>query len=88
MSHVPLILLQSDLAVTMSRKLATYIARFHPLRVCELDFYVPPSRYDMVWHSRWDNMPSHQWLRQTVKLLMANNSPDVVTKDSSSSAPS
>jgi DNA-binding transcriptional LysR family regulator len=71
MSHVPLILLQSDLAVTMPRKLATYIARFHPLVVRELGFKVPKSHYNMVWHSRWNDVPSHRWLRQVVGQLMS-----------------
>lgn len=87
MSHVPLILLQSDLAVTMPRKLATYIARFHPLSICELRFRVPPSRYDMVWHSRWDNVPSHAWLRQVVSRLMSSESPDPMLGDTGPSVP-
>ncbi|ANN72571.1 hypothetical protein BAU08_15510 [Bordetella bronchialis] len=71
MSHVPLILLQTDLAVTMPRKLATYVARFHPLHVLELGFQLPRSHYNMVWHARWDDVPSHRWMRDSVANLMA-----------------
>jgi DNA-binding transcriptional LysR family regulator len=70
MSHVPLILMQTDLAVTMPRKLATYIARFHPLHVLELGFPLPTSHYSMVWHTRWNDVPSHRWLRDLVARLM------------------
>jgi DNA-binding transcriptional LysR family regulator len=63
MSHVPLILLQTDLAVTMPRKLAMYVAQFHPLHVLELGFKLPKSHYNMVWHARWDDVPSHRWMR-------------------------
>lgn len=66
MSHVPLILLQTDLAVTMPRRLANYIARFHRLHVKDLAFSLPRSRYNMVWHARWDEVPSHRWMRSVV----------------------
>jgi DNA-binding transcriptional LysR family regulator len=70
MSHVPLILLQTDLAVTMPRKLAHYIARFHRLHVKDLAFSLPKSRYNMVWHARWDEIPSHRWMRSVVADLL------------------
>lgn len=70
MSHVPLILLQTDLAVTMPRRLANYIARFHRLHVKDLAFSLPKSRYNMVWHARWDEVPSHRWMRSVVAALM------------------
>jgi len=70
MSHVPLILLQTDLAVTMPRRLAAYIARFHPLHVSELAFHLPKSHYSMVWHARWDDVPAHRWMREVVAGLM------------------
>ncbi|ARP90458.1 hypothetical protein CAL14_09280 [Bordetella genomosp. 9] len=73
MSHVPLILLQTDLAVTMPRKLATYIARFHRLHVLELGFKLPKSHYNMVWHARWDEVPSHRWMRGVVAELMTQD---------------
>ncbi|AOB31656.1 hypothetical protein AKI39_14610 [Bordetella sp. H567] len=72
MSHVPLILLQTDLAVTMPRKLATYVAQFHPLSVVELGFKLPSSHYNMVWHARWDDVPSHRWMRDVVSGLMTD----------------
>jgi DNA-binding transcriptional LysR family regulator len=73
MSHVPLILLQTDLAVTMPRRLATYIAQFHPLHVLELGFKLPNSRYNMVWHARWNDVQSHRWFRDTVAHLMTGS---------------
>ncbi|MFC4275400.1 LysR family transcriptional regulator [Achromobacter aloeverae] len=76
MSHVPLILLQTDLAVTMPRKLANYIARFHPLHVKDLGFHLPKSHYNMVWHARWDDVPSHRWMRQAVAGLIGVSAPD------------
>jgi len=71
MSHVPLILLQTDLAATMPRKLATYIARFHPLLAKNLAFSLPRSCYNMVWHARWNDVASHCWMREVVALLMS-----------------
>jgi DNA-binding transcriptional LysR family regulator len=76
MSHVPLILLQTDLAVTMPRKLATYVAQFHPLHVVELGFKLPSSHYNMVWHARWDDVPSHRWMREAVAALMRKSAPE------------
>jgi DNA-binding transcriptional LysR family regulator len=71
MSQVPLILLQTDLAVTMPSKLAKYIAQFHPMRVKELAFDLPTSHYSMVWHSSWNEVKAHQWLRTVVASLLA-----------------
>jgi len=70
MSHVPLILLQTDLVVTMPRRLAAYIARFYPMHVKDLAFDLPRSYYRMVWHSRWDGVPAHRWMRELVARLM------------------
>jgi len=73
MSHVPLILLQTDLVVTMPRRLATYIARFYPMHVKDLAFYLPKSHYRMVWHARWEDVPSHRWMREVVAQLMVQD---------------
>lgn len=73
MSHVPLVLLQTDLAATMPRKLAHYIARFHRLLVRDLAFSLPMSRYNMVWHTRWDEVPSHRWMRSVIAELLSEN---------------
>lgn len=70
MSQVPLILLQTDLAATMPSRLANYIAQFHPLRIKELAFDLPTSHYSMVWHSSWNDVKAHQWMRAVVVSLL------------------
>jgi hypothetical protein len=62
--------LQTALEVTMPRRLATYVVQFHPLHVLELGFQLPKSHYNMVWHARWNDVPSHEWMRQVVACLM------------------
>lgn len=70
LSQVPLILLQTNLAATMPSRLARYVARFHPLRIKELAFDLPKSRYNMVWHSRWNEVKAHHWMRGVVASLL------------------
>ncbi len=72
MSHVPLILLQTDLAVTMPRKLAMYVAQFLPYGL-SWAFKLAKSHYNMVWHVRWDDVPSHKWMREAVENLMTGS---------------
>jgi len=70
MGHVPLLLMQTDLAVTVTRKLAIYLSRFYPLATLDIAFKYPKAHYSMVWHRSWDTTPSHKWLRGVVARLL------------------
>ena len=64
------ILAQSDMAVTLSRRIAQDFVRNHPLQICEPPYPSPRLRTMMVWHRRLDRQPAHQWLRKSVSALV------------------
>lgn len=72
MGHVPLLLMQTDMAVTVTRKLAAYLSRFYPLAILDIAFKYPKAHYSMVWHRSWDGAQSHQWLRQVIVQLLGS----------------
>jgi DNA-binding transcriptional LysR family regulator len=61
-----LILAQSDMVATLSRRIAQELARAHPLKICEPPYDSPYVRTVMVWHRRLDSQPAHHWLRNVI----------------------
>jgi DNA-binding transcriptional LysR family regulator len=62
----PAILVQTDMAATLSRRVAQELVRDHPLQICEFPFDSPRVRTTMSWHRRLDGHPAHRWLREMV----------------------
>jgi len=60
------ILVQSDLVVTLSRRIAQEFVRNHPLVICKPPYDSPLVRTVMLWHRRLDRHPAHRWLRDVV----------------------
>jgi len=60
------ILVQSDLVVTLSRRIAQEFVRNHPLQICTPPYQSPKVRTIMLWHRRLDRHPAHRWLRDVV----------------------
>jgi DNA-binding transcriptional LysR family regulator len=60
------ILVQSDLVVTLSRRIAQEFVRNHPLVICKPPYESPLVRTVMLWHRRLDRHPAHRWLRDVV----------------------
>ena len=63
------ILVQSDLIVNMSRRIAQHLARFYALEIHEPPYSPPLVRLGMLWQRRLDGQPGHQWLRQVVRAV-------------------
>lgn len=61
-----LILVQSDLVVTLSRRIAHEFVRHHPLQVCKAPYPSPKIGTTMLWHRRLDRHPAHRWLRDVI----------------------
>ncbi len=68
----PAILTQTDMAATLSRRVAQELIRDHPLQICDFPFDAPQIRTTMSWHRRLEGHPAHQWLREMV-LSVANS---------------
>ncbi|HEX9461683.1 MAG TPA: LysR family transcriptional regulator [Alphaproteobacteria bacterium] len=60
------ILVQSDLVVTLARRIAQEFVRNHPLQICEPPYESPQLHTSMLWHRRLDRHPAHRWLRDVV----------------------
>jgi DNA-binding transcriptional LysR family regulator len=60
------VLVQSNLVAILGRKLATEFRRAYPIEIRELPFEAPPLRSVMTWHRRFDDVPAHRWLRDTI----------------------
>jgi DNA-binding transcriptional LysR family regulator len=60
------ILVQSDMVVTLSRRIAVEFVRNHPLQIGEPPYDSPRVRTAMLWHKRLERHPAHRWLREVV----------------------
>lgn len=60
------ILSRSDLAATLSRRIAQEFVRTDRLQIHELPVKSPAVRTTMLWHRRLDNHPAHRWLRDRI----------------------
>ena len=60
------VLVQSNLVAVLGRKLATEFRRAYAIELRELPFDAPPLRSVMSWHRRFDDVPAHRWLRETI----------------------
>lgn len=59
----PLIVAQTELVLTLPRRLATLFASFADLQVLEPPIQLEEFDYILLWHSRQDADPLHFWLR-------------------------
>jgi DNA-binding transcriptional LysR family regulator len=66
------ILVQSDMVVTLSRRIAQEFVRSHPLLLREPPYDSPHVRTMMLWHRRLDGHPAHRWLRDVIVSVTTN----------------
>jgi len=60
------VLVQSNLVAILGRKLAMEFRRAYPIEIRELPFKAPFLHSVMSWHRRFDDVPAHRWLRDTI----------------------
>lgn len=63
------ILSRSDLAATLSRRIAQEFVRTDRLQIHELPLKSPVVHTTMLWHRRLDNHPAHRWLRDMISAV-------------------
>ncbi|MCB9591999.1 MAG: LysR family transcriptional regulator [Sandaracinaceae bacterium] len=68
----PLIVAQSDLILTLPRRLANRLARMAPLVLHEPPVEIPGFRVSQLWHERRQRDPAHVFLRRTVAEVAAH----------------
>src|SRR5258708_5965973 len=60
------VLIQSNLTAILGRKLASEFRRAYPIEIRDLPFEAPRLQSVMSWHRRFDDVPAHRWLRDTI----------------------
>ena len=60
------VLAQSNLVAILGRKLAVEFRRAFPIELRELPFEAPKLQSVINWHRRFDDLPAHRWLRDTI----------------------
>jgi DNA-binding transcriptional LysR family regulator len=60
------VLVQSNMVAILGRKLALEFRRAYPIEMRELPFDAPKLQSVMSWHRRFDDLPAHRWLRDTI----------------------
>jgi DNA-binding transcriptional LysR family regulator len=59
----------SDMILTLPRRLAVMMARSAAVRLMAAPPEVKGYRYDMMWHPRLDGDPAHSWFREQVRAV-------------------
>lgn len=62
----PLIVAQTDLIITMPRRIAMLFAKYNDLAILEPPIELGQYNYIQVWHESRHNDPRHIWLRELV----------------------
>jgi DNA-binding transcriptional LysR family regulator len=60
------VLVQSNMVAILGRKLALEFRRAYPIEMRELPFDAVKLQSTMSWHRRFDDLPAHRWLRETI----------------------
>jgi LysR family transcriptional regulator, nod-box dependent transcriptional activator len=71
---LPQLVLGTNRIATMQTRLAQKSAKYYPIRVLPPPMAIPPLNMRMKWHRYLDNDPGHQWLRQSMKAVLRNQS--------------
>jgi hypothetical protein len=60
------VLVQSNLVAILGRKLAQEFRGAYAIEIRELPIETPKLRNVMGWHRRFDEVPAHRWLRESI----------------------
>lgn len=65
----------SDLVLALPSRAAQAVTRTLPVRVVEIPLPLKPVDVSMYWHERCHHSRAHQWLRNTVRAILAPQPP-------------
>ena len=63
---LPVVIAQTDLLVTVPRRLAQAFAGFPNIRLAESPIRIPSFEIKQHWHKRYHHDPANKWLRRTL----------------------
>lgn len=66
----PMIVAESDLVLSLPRRLASHMAQWAPLELVELPLKVDMFSLSMIWHERTHGDPAQIWLRRQITELL------------------
>ena len=61
---------RSDMLLVIPEHIAVNMQQLFSITYFSLPVSVPEHKYWLIWHPKYDNDPSHQWLRELVLTLM------------------
>lgn len=61
---------RSDMLLVIPEHIALSMQQSFPIKYFSLPIEAPKQKYWLIWHPKYDNDPSHQWLRSTVLKVM------------------
>lgn len=62
----PLIIAQTDMALTLPYRIAEKFAQMVPIKLLPTPIDLPNYPLSMIWHPLYDKNPADQWLREQV----------------------
>jgi DNA-binding transcriptional LysR family regulator len=68
----PMIVAESDLILSIPRKLAYKMSQSVPIKILELPIEIATFTPSMIWHERQHNDPRHIWLRNLIMEISSN----------------
>lgn len=71
----------TDMVLTTSRAVASYFARFLPIRLLEPPVTLTRGTLSMVWHPRSHGDDGHRWLRRQIRTLASERAAAPVKAD-------
>lgn len=62
----PSLIAQSDLILTLPKRMALRFSQTHPLQLIEPPLSIPCFGMYLMWHDRYQKDPAHQWFRDLI----------------------
>ncbi len=69
----PILVAESDMILSLPRRLAHRIAMSTPVEILELPLKIKNFTPAMIWHERKHNDPAHMWLRKLIAGIVSEN---------------
>lgn len=63
----PLILQESDMVMTVPRRMAEFYRTQYSVHIARVPIHVPPAPVQLAWNARFSQHPAYKWLRSIVE---------------------
>ncbi|MBC3615932.1 LysR family transcriptional regulator [Vibrio metschnikovii] len=66
-------LIQTDSLMVIPLHIAKTLEKLSSITYKQLPFDIGINKYWLIWHPKFDNAPSHKWIREQIMLIMQEN---------------